>query len=73
MSLTQQHLFDTHRARQHGEPPPPDPGAGLLSLLGALGERRRFRAVLAGRPAGGRLSGFLGRLGRLGLLARRTP
>ncbi|MFF0715998.1 hypothetical protein ACWEVM_08965 [Streptomyces bauhiniae] len=70
MSLIQQHLFDTHRARQHGEPPPPDPGAGLLGLPGALRERRRFRAVLAGRPASGRLSGLLG---RLGLLARRTP
>ncbi|MFJ4007256.1 hypothetical protein ACIPWL_27900 [Streptomyces sp. NPDC090023] len=64
MSLTQQHLFDAHRARPHGEPEPPEPGAGTLGLLGALRARRRFRAVLAGRPASGRLRG---------LLARRTP
>ncbi|MGW3110429.1 hypothetical protein [Streptomyces sp. NPDC001091] len=64
MSLTQQYLLDTHRARVHGEPMPPEPGAGTLALLVSLRERRRFRAVLAGRPARGRLGG---------LLARRTP
>ncbi|MFH9429827.1 hypothetical protein ACH4JZ_16240 [Streptomyces sp. NPDC017615] len=47
-----------------GEPGPPEPGAGTLALLVSLRERRRFRAVLAGRPARGRLRG---------LLARRTP
>ncbi|MFJ3663057.1 hypothetical protein ACIPPM_21620 [Streptomyces sp. NPDC090119] len=53
MSLTQQYLFDAYRARRHGEPEPPEPGAGTLGLLRALRERRRFRAVLAGRRLGG--------------------
>ncbi|MFI8348905.1 hypothetical protein [Streptomyces sp. NPDC085596] len=64
MSLTQQYLFDTYRARRNGEPEPPEPGAGTLGLLRAPRDRRRFRAVLAGRPATGRLRG---------ILARRTP
>ncbi|MFG3197911.1 hypothetical protein ACGFYT_17410 [Streptomyces sp. NPDC048208] len=64
MSLTQQYLLDIHRARVHGEPGPPEPGAGTFALLVSLRERRRFRAVLAGRPARGRLRG---------LPARRTP
>ncbi|MGK4578570.1 hypothetical protein [Kitasatospora sp. HPMI-4] len=54
MSLTQQYLLDTHRARQLGQPAPPAPGTGELRLLRALRDYRRFRALLAGYPARGR-------------------
>ncbi|MFD8912905.1 hypothetical protein [Streptomyces sp. NPDC059575] len=68
MNLTQQHLFDTYRARSHAAPEPPAPGSGYLALLRGARDRRRFRAVLAGRPARGRLraasAGWWGRRSR---------
>ncbi|MYW45294.1 hypothetical protein [Streptomyces sp. SID161] len=62
MSITQQYLLDSHRARQHGEPAPPAPGRHDVALIRELREHRRFRAVLAGRPAHGRLRHALARL-----------
>lgn len=54
MSITQQYLLDTYRARLHGEPEPPAPGRHDLDLMRELRDYRRFRAVLASaRPAGG--------------------
>ncbi|WP_030177385.1 hypothetical protein [Streptomyces sp. NRRL S-813] len=50
MSITQQYLLDTHRARQHGEPVPPAPGLNDWHVVRELRDHRRFRAVLAGRP-----------------------
>ncbi|MEU0598424.1 hypothetical protein ABZ484_09245 [Streptomyces sp. NPDC006393] len=50
MSVTQQYLLDTHRARQHGEPVPPAPGLHDRHVVRELHDHRRFRAVLAGRP-----------------------
>ncbi|GAA2240233.1 hypothetical protein GCM10010430_22090 [Kitasatospora cystarginea] len=76
MSVTQQYLLDTHRARQLGQPTPLAPGMGELRLLCALREYRRFRAVLAGRPALGRIRHTLARgadpraLWRLALMIR---
>lgn len=61
MSITQQYLLDSHRARLHGEPEPPTPGRHDLQALRELRDHRRFRAVLAGRPAHGRLRHFLER------------
>ncbi|MBQ0881737.1 hypothetical protein ACFW4Q_10960 [Streptomyces rochei] len=61
MDITQQYLLDTYRARQHGEPVPPAPGSRDLQVVRAWRDRRRFRAVLAGRPATGRLSRALRR------------
>ncbi|MEU6290833.1 hypothetical protein ACWEDZ_18685 [Streptomyces sp. NPDC005047] len=55
MSITQQYLLDTYRARQLGEPAPPAPGTHDAQVVREWRERRRFRAVLAGRPAHGRL------------------
>jgi hypothetical protein len=55
MSITQQYLLDTYRARRHGEPAPPAPGTHDWQVVRELREYRRFRAVLAGRPAGARL------------------
>ncbi|MEU3413072.1 MULTISPECIES: hypothetical protein [unclassified Streptomyces] len=55
MSITQQYLLDTYRARLHGEPGPPAPGRHDLDALRELREHRRFDAVVAGRPARGRL------------------
>ncbi|MEU3662202.1 hypothetical protein AB0E77_20970 [Streptomyces sp. NPDC032940] len=55
MSITQQYLLDTYRARQLGEPAPPAPGTHDRQVLRAWGDRRRFRRVLAGRPAHGRV------------------
>ncbi|MFF3505240.1 hypothetical protein [Streptomyces sp. NPDC003247] len=62
MSITQQYALDTYRARQLGEPAPPAPGAHDRQVVRGLRDRRRFRAVLAGRPARGRIRTALGRL-----------
>ncbi|MFF0463986.1 hypothetical protein [Streptomyces mexicanus] len=65
MSVTEQYLLDLHRARRHGEPLPPAPGAHDWQVVRELRDERRFRAVLAGRPARGRLRrGLRRRLGR---------
>ncbi|GHI05909.1 hypothetical protein AQI88_33090 [Streptomyces cellostaticus] len=61
MSITQQYLLDTYRARLHGEPEPPAPGRHDLDAMRELREYRRFRAVLAERPAHGRLRQVLER------------
>ncbi|MET8769160.1 hypothetical protein [Streptomyces sp. NPDC004658] len=69
MSITQQYLLDSYRARLRGEPEPPAPGRHELGLVREVRDYRRFRAVLAGRPAHGRLRRTLTH--RLGTLARR--
>ncbi|MFJ5270410.1 hypothetical protein [Streptomyces sp. NPDC088358] len=61
MSVTQQYLLDTHRARQLGEPGPPAPGRHDWRAVRELRDHRRFRAVLAERTAKGRFRGFLAR------------
>lgn len=46
MSITQQHVFDTYRARAHAAPGPPAFGTGVLALLRAVlvgWSRRRSR------------------------------
>jgi hypothetical protein len=50
MSITQQFLLDTYRARQHDEPAPPAPGAHDWQVVREWRDERQFRAVLAGRP-----------------------
>ncbi len=63
MSITQQYLLDTYRARQHGDPTPPAPGAHDWQVMRELRDHRRFRAAaLTGRPARGRLRAALTRL-----------
>ncbi|GGY94919.1 hypothetical protein GCM10010300_43610 [Streptomyces olivaceoviridis] len=69
MSITQQYLLDSYRARLHGEPGPPAPGRHDLGLLREVRDHRRFHAVIAGRPAHGRLRRALTH--RLRSLARR--
>ncbi|MFD9459689.1 hypothetical protein [Streptomyces sp. NPDC060027] len=59
MSITQQYLLDTYRASQHGEAAPPAPGSHDWETARELRDYRRFRAVLAGRPARGRIRGLL--------------
>jgi len=70
MSITQQYFLDTYRARQHGDPTPPAPGAHDWQAMRELRDHRRFRAVLAGRLARGRvwaaLARLAGRIGRIG-------
>ncbi|MGW0995890.1 hypothetical protein [Streptomyces sp. NPDC002520] len=61
MSVTEQYLLDVHRARTHGEPEPPAPGRHDLDVLRELRDHRRFRAVLAERPARGRFRRALSR------------
>ncbi|MET8246757.1 hypothetical protein ABZV31_21450 [Streptomyces sp. NPDC005202] len=61
MSIAQQYLLDTHRARQHGEPAPPAPGTHDGQAVRELRDYWQFRAVLAGRPARGRIRSALGR------------
>ncbi|MDQ0750316.1 hypothetical protein QF034_004547 [Streptomyces africanus] len=51
MSITQQYLLDTYRARQHDEPAPPAPGTHDWQVVREWRDERQFRAVLAGRPA----------------------
>ncbi|MEU5089048.1 hypothetical protein [Streptomyces sp. NPDC021356] len=72
MSITEQYLLDLHRARQHGEPEPPAPGLNDWQVARELRDRRRFRAVVAGRPAHGRLRLALDRW-RHRQTRRRTP
>ncbi|CAM5481440.1 hypothetical protein [Streptomyces aurantiogriseus] len=62
MSITQQYALDAYRARQHGEPVPPAPGAHDWQVIRELRDRHQFHAVLAGRPAHGRIRRVLGRL-----------
>lgn len=61
MSITQQYLLDTYRAQSLGTPVPPAPGAHDWQVVRELSNHRRFRAVLAGRPAHGRIRQALGR------------
>jgi len=57
MSITQQYLLDTYRARQHGDPTPPALGTHDWQVMRELADHRRFRAALTGRPARGRARG----------------
>ncbi|MDH6517405.1 hypothetical protein M2163_005614 [Streptomyces sp. SAI-135] len=61
MSSTQEHLLDTYRARHLGTPVPPAPGTHDVRTVRDLRAYRRFRAVLAGRPAPERLRHVLSR------------
>jgi hypothetical protein len=61
-SVSQQYILDTYRARRLGEVPPPPPGAHDGRTERELRDYRRFCAVVAGRPAHGRLRRALGRL-----------
>ncbi|MGR3871687.1 hypothetical protein ACUXZZ_24330 [Streptomyces graminifolii] len=64
MSITQQHALDTYRAQRLGEIPPPPPGTHDWQTARELRGHLKFRAVVTGRPAGGRVRRALGRLGR---------
>ncbi|MEU6774284.1 hypothetical protein [Streptomyces sp. NPDC046759] len=55
MSITQQYLLDSHRARVLGAPEPPAPGRHDAALIRELRDYRRFKAVVAGRPTRGRV------------------
>ncbi|WP_447038181.1 hypothetical protein [Streptomyces sp. DSM 118878] len=59
MSVTQQHLLDTYRAAQHGEPRPPAPGRHDWQAVREIRDYGRFRAVIAERPAHGRIRSAL--------------
>ncbi|MFH9061733.1 hypothetical protein ACH4GM_11030 [Streptomyces coeruleorubidus] len=61
MSITQQHLLDTYRARRLGEPAPPAPGSHDWQVVREWRDERQFRAVLAGRPARHRFRDALNR------------
>ncbi|WP_262063098.1 hypothetical protein [Streptomyces sp. STR69] len=61
MSVTQQYFLDTYRARRLGEVLPPPPGAHDWRTARELHGYWRFRAVVAERPARGRLRETLGR------------
>ncbi|MFV8188473.1 MULTISPECIES: hypothetical protein [unclassified Streptomyces] len=55
MSITQQYLLDSYRAHRLGESPVPAPGANDWQVVRELRDHHLFRAVLAGRPARGRM------------------
>ncbi|MFJ9379471.1 hypothetical protein [Streptomyces sp. NPDC101455] len=61
MSITQQYFLDTHRAQRLGETPPPPPGTHDWRTAREPCGYWQFRAVVAGRPAQGRLRRALGR------------
>lgn len=61
MSITQQYFLDSYRAAQHGAPAPPAPGSHDWQATRDLRDHRRFRAVVAGHPAHGRIRETLGR------------
>ncbi|MGW0963728.1 hypothetical protein ACWD4K_33030 [Streptomyces gelaticus] len=54
MDAIQQHMIDSYRAAQRGELPPPLPGRHDWAVVRGARDRRRFDAVIAGRPARGR-------------------
>jgi hypothetical protein len=54
MDAIQQHMLDSYRAAQRGELPPPLPGRHDWGVVREARDRRRFDAVIAGRPARGR-------------------
>ncbi|MFB7212092.1 hypothetical protein [Streptomyces sp. NPDC056255] len=54
MDAIQQHMIDSYRAAQRGEVPPPLPGRHDWGVVREARDRRRFEAVIAGRPARGR-------------------
>ncbi|WP_406014417.1 hypothetical protein OG520_22800 [Streptomyces sp. NBC_00984] len=54
MDAIQQHMIDSYRAAQRGELPPPLPGRHDWEVVREARDRRRFDAVIAGRPARGR-------------------
>ncbi|MZD09903.1 hypothetical protein GTW43_33200 [Streptomyces sp. SID5785] len=62
MTLNEQYVLDAYRAAQHGAPAPPVPGTHDVAVYRELREYRRFRAVVAGRPARGRIRAALRRL-----------
>ncbi|MEW2388978.1 hypothetical protein [Streptomyces venezuelae] len=64
MSVTQQFLLDSYRAAQHGGPTPPAPGQHDWQAVREVRDYGRFRAVLAERPARGRVRAALARLMR---------
>ncbi|MFG3525792.1 hypothetical protein ACGF8B_03555 [Streptomyces sp. NPDC047917] len=70
MDAIQQHMIDSYRAAQRGELPPPLPGRHDWGVVREARERRRFDAVIAGRPAHGRvwaaLRSLLWRIGKAG-------
>ncbi|MFK0159197.1 hypothetical protein ACIQVK_44890 [Streptomyces sp. NPDC090493] len=75
MSIVQQYLLDTYRARQHGEAAPPAPGAHVVRVVRVVREAReyrRFRAVVAVRSARGRVWGAVVRVA-CGGRSRRSP
>ncbi|MEU6015161.1 hypothetical protein ABZ826_14240 [Streptomyces sp. NPDC047515] len=51
MDAIQQHMIDSYRAAQRGELPPPLPGRHDWGVVREARDRRRFDAVIAGRPA----------------------
>ncbi|WOX11564.1 hypothetical protein [Streptomyces sp. N50] len=61
MSITQQYFLDVHRAQRLGEVPPPPPGTHDWRTVREVRGHRLFRAVVAGRPAHGRLRRALDR------------
>ncbi|MFF2503953.1 hypothetical protein ACFVTY_11335 [Streptomyces sp. NPDC058067] len=62
MSITQQYALDVYRASLHGEPAPPAPGRHDWRTVRELRDYGRFEAVIAGRPARGRIRAALARL-----------
>ncbi|MEU3217161.1 hypothetical protein [Streptomyces sp. NPDC006971] len=59
MDAIQQQMFDSYRAIARGETPPPSPGRHDWEVLRGARDRRRFEAVVAGRPVGGRRRALL--------------
>ena len=61
MSITQQYFLDTYRAQRLGEIAPPAPGAHDWRTAREMRDYWQFRAVIAERPAHGRIRQTLGR------------
>ncbi|MER5951743.1 hypothetical protein ABT127_37475 [Streptomyces sp. NPDC001904] len=61
MTVTQQYALDVYRAARRGETAPPAPYLNEAAAVRELRDYRRFRAVLAERPARGRIRAALAR------------
>ncbi|WP_251020559.1 hypothetical protein [Streptomyces sp. ISL-98] len=62
MNAIQQHMLDVYRTAQLGGSAPPAPGEGDWQVVREVRDYQRFRAVVEGRPARGRVRAALTRL-----------
>ncbi|MFF8844746.1 hypothetical protein ACF08N_18850 [Streptomyces sp. NPDC015127] len=72
MNAMHQHMIDNYRAAVHGDQAPPQPGRHDWQVIREVADYRRFRRVVAARPAAGPLRRALATV-RAALRGDRRP